>query len=77
MSMNPNNPGIPPVPPEKPGQGPQLPRPAAGVPGSKGLDIDSQDAVVKSLLEKMVQENPAGIAEIIHMWLNQDKNKNE
>ena len=40
-------------------------------------DLNSQDDLMKRLLEKMVDENPAGLAEIIHLWLTEDKNRNE
>ena len=39
--------------------------------------LNSQEEYMKNLLEKMIQENPAGVAEIIHLWLNQDKSRNE
>jgi flagellar biosynthesis/type III secretory pathway M-ring protein FliF/YscJ len=45
--------------------------------GSGRPDPNSQDELMKRLLEKMVDENPAGIAEIIHLWLTEDKSRNE
>ncbi|MCE1254565.1 MAG: hypothetical protein LWX83_13570 [Anaerolineae bacterium] len=62
----PNNPKTPP--PAKGGANPQA---AAG-----NSPKDSNDALeeqLKKLLSPVADNNPANIAEIIHMWLNEDK----
>ena len=73
MSNNPNNSGKAPQGKTGTGQPQNNPAPAANSSGHKGQDPNAQDEYMKKLLEKMVQENPEGIAEIIHKWLNEDK----
>jgi flagellar biosynthesis/type III secretory pathway M-ring protein FliF/YscJ len=79
MSANQPNPGN--LPPQKPAIGqhaknePKL-QPLAKANSGKP-PVNTQDELMKKLMEKMVDENPAGIAEIIHLWLNEDKSRNE
>jgi flagellar biosynthesis/type III secretory pathway M-ring protein FliF/YscJ len=77
MNANQSNPGNP------PGQKPVTGQPGKNDPkvpaqSSSGTpELNPQDEYIKKLLEKMVQENPASVAEIIHLWLNEDKRRNE
>lgn len=36
----------------------------------------AQEEAMKKMLAQMVNDDPASVAEIIHMWLNEDKNRN-
>jgi flagellar biosynthesis/type III secretory pathway M-ring protein FliF/YscJ len=79
MSANQSNPGNPPFQKPLPAPGkndPKIQHPPARQ-QSGAPDLNAQDEYIKQLLEKMVQENPAGVAEIIHLWLAQDKTRNE
>jgi flagellar biosynthesis/type III secretory pathway M-ring protein FliF/YscJ len=63
-----NKPPTPPSP--KGGQTPPSKQPASG----KGQDPQSvAEEQLKKILSQLADNNPANIAEIIHMWLNEDK----
>ena len=57
--------------PKAGGKQPQPPA-AAGNPQDSDAALEEQ---LKKLLSQVADNNPANIAEIIHMWLNEDKNQ--
>jgi flagellar biosynthesis/type III secretory pathway M-ring protein FliF/YscJ len=52
----------------------QPPGKKVDLPGTKAANNPSaQDEMLQKLIARMAEEDPAGVAEIIRMWLKQDQ----
>jgi flagellar biosynthesis/type III secretory pathway M-ring protein FliF/YscJ len=63
--------------PVPPSQKPVQPaKPVSSVSAAGQTAANTEEDAMKKLLAQLVNDDPASVAEIIHMWLNEDKNRN-